>query len=216
MKITVFGATGGVGGQVVRQALDAGHAVTAVVRDAARLQVEHPALEVVTVAGLTEPESLLPALHGSDVALSGVGPRSRKDTTVASTATQGILRAMADSGVRRFVAVSAVPVAPTPPDDTFVSRRIFYPLIKSIFRDIYADLALMEARIRDGGDAWGLDWTVVRPPRLTNRPLTGGYRTVIGANVSRGNFISRADVAHAMLAALADPRTVRQPIGVAN
>ena len=59
------------------------------------------------------------------------------------------------------------------------------------------------------------EWTIVRPPRLVNKPLTGEYRTVVGANVPRGYAISRADVAHLMLAALDNPATVRQAIGIA-
>src|SRR5207253_9568907 len=114
MKLTVFGATGGIGGQVVRQALDAGHTVTAVVRDPARFTPRHAALEVATVPGLTDPAPLRPLLEGRDAGLSGVGPRGRKDGPVASSATAGILRAMEASGVRRFVAVSAVPVGPIP------------------------------------------------------------------------------------------------------
>jgi putative NADH-flavin reductase len=211
MKLTVFGATGGIGGEAVRQALDAGHTVTAVVRDASRLNLTHPALDVLTVPGLTDPEPLCPALAGSDAAISGVGPRSRKDVTVASTATRGILAALQLTGVRRFAAVSAAPVGPTPADDAFLNRRILYPLIRTFLKTIYADLALMEEEIRRSG----LDWTVVRPPRLVDKPMTGTYRTAIGANVSRGNIISRADVAHYLLATLNDPATVRQPIGIA-
>jgi uncharacterized protein YbjT (DUF2867 family) len=212
MKLTVFGATGGIGREVVRQALDAGHTVTAVVRDSSRLAVVHPALEVVVVPGLTDPEPLTAALTGSDAALSGVGPRSRKDTTVASTSTRAILRAMETAGVPRFAAVSAAPVGPIPDEDGFVNRRILYPIIKSLFREIYADLARMEDEIHRSGT----EWTIVRPPRLTDKPRTGTYRTAIGANVPRGNFISRADVAHAMLASLDNPATVNQAIGVAN
>jgi len=85
-------------------------------------------------------------------------------------------------------------------------------MIKSLFREIYADLARMEDEIRRSGT----EWTIVRPPRLTDKPRTGTYRTAIGANVPRGNFISRADVAHAMLVSLDDPATVNQAIGVAN
>ncbi|MFI5896988.1 NAD(P)-dependent oxidoreductase [Actinoplanes sp. NPDC051513] len=94
MRMTVFGATGGIGRHVVRQALDAGHTVTAVVRDSARIDARHRALEVVTVPGLTDPAMLVPALEASDAAISGVGPRHRKDGPVASTATRGILLAM--------------------------------------------------------------------------------------------------------------------------
>jgi len=100
MKLTVFGATGGIGGQVVRQALAAGHEVTAVVRAAGRFDVSHPALEVATVPGLTDPDVLRPALEDSDAVISGVGPRGRKDGPVASNTTRGILAAMEASGVR--------------------------------------------------------------------------------------------------------------------
>ena len=146
--MTVFGATGGIGGHVVRQALAAGHQVTAVVRDPARFDVNHPALEVATVPGLTDPEVLRAVLEGSDAAISGVGPRGRKDGPVASSTTRGILRAMQASGVRRFVAVSAVPVGPVPDGESFVNRRILLPFISAFARDVYADLAEMEAEIR--------------------------------------------------------------------
>jgi len=211
MKVTVFGATGRIGEQVVRQALDAGHKVRAVVRDPARFDVSHPALEVATVPGLTDPEVLRPVLEGSDAAISGVGPRGRKDGPVASSATRGILRAMEASGVRRLVAVSAVPVGPVPEGESFVNRRIVLPLISAFARDVYADLAAMEDEIRRSTT----EWTIVRPPKLVNKPLTGAYRTCVGGNVPRGYSISRADVAHAMLAALDDPATVKQAVGIA-
>lgn len=210
MKLTVFGATGGVGRNLVQQALAAGHTVAAVVRDAARLGLDHPHLDVVTVTGLTDTEPLRPALDGSDAALSGVGARTRKDITVASTATRGILRALESSGVSRFVAVSAVPVGPILDGEGPLGRRVVYPLLRTVFRDIYADLALMESEIM----ASGTEWTIVRPPRLVSKPMTGDYRTVIGGNVPRATSVSRADVAHAMLAALDDPTTVNQAVGI--
>jgi uncharacterized protein YbjT (DUF2867 family) len=211
MKLTVFGATGGIGGHVVRQALDAGHKVTAVVRDPARFRVTHAALEVVTVPGLTDPDVLRPVVDGSDAIISGVGPRGRKDGAVASTTTRSMLSALEASGVRRFVAVSAVPVGPVPDGESFVNRRLLLPFISRLLRDLYADLNAMEDEIRRS-DA---DWTVVRPPKLTDKPLTGTYRVVVGGNVPRGYTISRADTAHAMLAALDDPATFGQPVGVA-
>jgi uncharacterized protein YbjT (DUF2867 family) len=211
MKLTVFGATGGIGGHVVRQALDAGHKVTAVVRDPARFDLSHPALEVATVPDLTDPEAVRPVLEGADAAISGVGPRGRKDGPVASNATRGILRAMEASGVRRFVAVSAVPVGAIPEGESFANRRIVLPFFSALLRDVYADLAAMEEEIRRSTT----QWTVVRPPKLVNKPLSGTYRSVVGGNVPRGYSISRADTAHAMLAALDDPATLGQAVGVA-
>lgn len=69
----------------------------------------------------------------------------------------------------------------------------------------------MEADLRRSRIAW----TVVRPPGLTDAPLTGAYRTAPGADVVRGSAISRADVAHAMLTVVEQAETVRQAIGVA-
>src|SRR5262245_40295469 len=114
MKLTVFGANGRIGEHVVRQALEAGHRVGAVVRASSRLELSHPNLDIIRVPTLTDPEPIWPALVGSDAALSGVGPRHRRDVTVASTATRGILAALKEAGVPHFVAVSAAPVGPTP------------------------------------------------------------------------------------------------------
>lgn len=210
MKLTVFGATGGTGRQVVRQALDAGHSVTAVVRDPARLPVSHPALEVVT-ADVTEPEALHPALAGRDAAISALGASSRKHVGIASAGTRGILHAMEACGVRRFAAVSAVPVGPAPDGEGFLLRRVLTPLLRTLLREVYADLAAMEQEVRRSA----VEWTVVRPPRLLDKPLTGNYRRVVGGNVPRGHSISRADLAHAMLAVLDDAATFKQAAGVA-
>jgi uncharacterized protein YbjT (DUF2867 family) len=105
-----------------------------------------------------------------------------------------------------------MPVGPVPEGERFLGRRVAYPLVRLAFRKVYDDLAAMEADIRRSGTRW----TVVRPPRLTDKPLSGRYRLAFGANVPNGAFVSRADVAHAMLALVDDPRAVDQPVGVAR
>jgi putative NADH-flavin reductase len=90
-------------------------------------------------------------------------------------------------------------------------RHVLSPLIKALLRKHYADLARMEDVLRDSG----LDWIVVRPPRLTDKALTGTYGTANGQNLRGGFLISRADVAHLMLRVLEQPQTIRQAIGVA-
>src|SRR5262245_3236422 len=105
MKLTVFGATGGIGGHMVDQALARGDEVTAVVRDKRRFARRSPSLHVMEVPDLTDVDALRPAVEGRDAAVSGIGPRSRKDTTVASSTGIGIVRALELAGVRRFVAV---------------------------------------------------------------------------------------------------------------
>ncbi|MFI1075178.1 NAD(P)-dependent oxidoreductase [Streptomyces puniciscabiei] len=209
MNLTVFGATGGIGREIVRQALGAGHRVTAVVRDPARLDVTGDALEVFR-ADLADPEELRAAVSGRDAVLSGLGARSRKDAGVATRLTRTVLRAMEAEGVRRLVVVSAGPVGPAAEGDGALDRAM-RGLVSAALKDVYTDLRAMEAELARSAT----DWTSVRPPRLQNKPLTGRYRTVVGGFPRKGRFIARADVAHAMLAMIDDEATVKQGVGVA-
>jgi uncharacterized protein YbjT (DUF2867 family) len=212
VRITVFGASGGIGRQVVQQALDEGDAVTAVVRTTSTFELSHPSLTVVRVPTLIDPDPLVNAVAGSDAVLSSVGPRGPREVTVASTTTRGILAAVERAGVKRFLAVSAVPVGPVPPGDSWWNRRVLLPLVSSLLRGIYGDLAVMEREI----EASATEWTIVRPPRLVNGNATGRFRTTIGGNVPRGRTMRRADVAAAMLRLVGDPATFRQAVGVAR
>jgi putative NADH-flavin reductase len=225
MKLTIFAATGGIGRQILEQAVDAGHDVTAVVRNPQKLPAELPRHVRVVTADLVapNPEALKPAVEGADAVLSGLGATSNSEAGVATLGTRAITAAMKAAGVRRIVVVSAAPIGTVPspgrpnppkhdPGDGFFMRHLGAPLTKAAFRKHYADLAQMEDILR-GSD---LDWTAVRPPRLIDKPLTGTYRTARGQNLRRGIFISRADVAHSMLRALEQPETIKQTIGIAS
>jgi putative NADH-flavin reductase len=143
--------------------------------------------------------------------ISALGPNSRREAGIASAALRSILRAMDASEVRRLAVLSAMPVGPIPDEEGFLFRSVVAPLVRRVLRDVYADLGAMEEEVRRSA----VEWTIVRPPRLTDKPFTGTYRRVIGGNVPRGHAISRADLAHAMLAMLDDPATVKQAVGVA-
>ncbi|MFF4579029.1 NAD(P)-dependent oxidoreductase [Streptomyces sp. NPDC001389] len=215
MKITVFGATGGVGREVVRQALAAGHEVTAVVRDPARLDVPaQERLRVAVVADLTDGSALLPVLAGQDAVVSALGCASNKQARlhpVTGPALRSVVAAMERAGVGRLTAVSAAPLGPDAEGDGVLLRKVGYPLLRWALRDLYADLEVMEAVIA----ASGVRWTVVRPPRLLNRPGAGRYRRALDANVPGGRVIARADVATALLDTLSDPSTTGHAVGVA-
>ena len=222
MKLTIFAATGGIGRQALAQAVAAGHDVTAVVRNPEKLSGE--AARVVTAdLAAADPAALESAVGGADAVLSGLGPRSSAEAGVASRGTSAIVAAMQATHVRRIVVVSAAPIGTVPspgrpkpprhdPGDGFFMRNLFSQLAKAAFREHYADLALMEDILRDSG----LDWTVLRPPRLTDKPQTGTYRTAYGQNLRRGWFVSRADVAHHMLRVLEQPETIKQVLGIGN
>jgi uncharacterized protein YbjT (DUF2867 family) len=219
MKLTIFAATGRIGREAVEQAMAAAHDVTAVVRDPAKLSRE---VRIVRAdLGTPDPAALESAVEGADAVLSCLGPRSMAEVGIASQGTRAIVRAMQAAGARRIVVVSAAPIGTVPspdrpkppkhdPGDGFFIRLVSR-ILKTALRRPYADLALMEDIVRDSG----LDWTVIRPPRLTNKPLTATYRTAYGQNVRRGFFIGRADVAHLMLRVLERSETIKEVIGIA-
>jgi putative NADH-flavin reductase len=206
MRLIIFGATGGTGSALVDAAVAAGHTVTAVVRTASRLAArEHVRVDVL------DSGSLAGVLDGADAACSALGTRRRGPTTVYSAGVTNILEAMNAAGVRRFVGLSAVPVGRRD-QLSAVDRRVLMPLLDILFREGYADMARME-RILRASDS---DWTIVRPPRLTNKPAAGRYRTSIDAPLPRARSIARADLAVAMLGALEDSATVRHVVTVAH
>ena len=227
MKLTIIGATGGVGRQLLAQAVDAGHDITVVARNPANLPsgvLAGSAARVVAAdLAATDPQVLESAVAGADAVLSALGPHSNADAGIAAPGTAAIVTAMRAAGVRRIVAISASPVATTPspgnpdppkhdPGDGFFIRHVGLRIVKTLFGKVYDDLARMEDVLRDSG----LDWTVLRAPQLNGKPFTGNYRTALGRNVRGGFSIPRADVAHCMLAVLDQPDTIGQTIGIAT
>ncbi len=221
MKLTIVGATGGIGRLMLEQAVAAGHEVTAAVRNPANLT--RPVRAVRVDLSQPDPAALESAVAGADAVLSGLGPRSRADAGVAARGTAAIIAAMKETGTRRLIVVSAAPLGTVPspanpnpprndPGDGFFMRNLFSHMAKAMFRAHYADLAVMEDDLR----ASGLDWTIVRPPRLSNRPLSGKYRTAYGRNLRGGWIVPRADVAHLMLRLVDEPDAIAQTVGVAT
>jgi uncharacterized protein YbjT (DUF2867 family) len=222
MKLTIVAATGGIGRHLVQQAVADGHDVTAV----ARHPVGFPdGVRTVTV-DLTQPDmpALATAVRGADAVLSALGPRDpRADAGITSRGTRAIITAMRAEHVRRIIVVSAAPVGPVPmrgqpepprhdPGDGYFMRHLGTPLARAMFGRHYADLAVTEQILRDSG----LEWTVSRPPKLTDKPMTGRYRTAFNRNIRGGFSVPRADVAHHMLATVNQPDTIGQIIGIAS
>src|SRR6266516_4218052 len=158
MKLTIFAATGGVGRQLLEQAVADGHDVTAVARNPGKLTRQ---VRTVTAdLAAADPGALAPAVAGADAVLSGLGPHSNADAGIAAPGTRSIVAAMKATGVRRIVVVSAAPVGtvaspgnPSPPrhdpGDGFFMRYLFSRIAAARFGKVYDDLALMEDVLRD-------------------------------------------------------------------
>lgn len=198
MKVLVLGATGGTGLQVVSQALQQRHAVTAFVRSPERLTISHEHLRVIT-GSVTDDDvrPLAGAIRGQDVVISALGVgTSLKPAGLVSRSVRTIVPAMESEGVRRLIFTSAYGVGATRIDVPLLPRI----LIRLLLRNIYADKAAGEVDLRGSG----LDWTLVYPVTLTNGPRTGVYRVGERLPLRGVPKISRADVADFLLTQASD------------
>lgn len=208
MKLVVLGATGGTGLEIVRQALDQGHSITAFIRSPEPL---NPFANRVNIkqGNLLNANELAKAIIGHDAILSGFGPRvpiAKSEATLLRDFATALTTAMHQANVRRAIIVSTAFLfkdSLVPP--TYLFGRLFFP-------SVVIDAAAMEQIITQSN----LDWTIVRPPQLTDKPLTGKYRIRTGHLPRFGFNISRADVAHFFLKTAPDPASIRKVIGVSN
>lgn len=192
MNITIFGASGRTGRLLVQAALDAGHSVTAFVRDPAKLPVQHMELKVVQ-GDTADAAAVARAVAGADAVISGLGPVKGSPKDLLVTAQRHITTAMQTAGVRRYVLLTGAGVR-DPQDQPKLIDKVFGFLLRLTAADVLKD---SEDGVRLV-QATALDWIVVRGPRLTDGPKTGRYRVgYVGQN--SGTQISRADLADFML-----------------
>lgn len=208
MKLVVLGATGGIGLEIIRQAIEHGHSVTAFVRSPERLNAFNGRIGVLK-GDLLNRSELEAVIEGHSAVLSGFGPRtpvSKADANLLRQFAVALTSAMLNARIPRVVVVSTAFLfrdSMIPPAHLF--GRLFFP-------DLVADASEMEGVISKSG----LDWTIVRPPRLTDRPYTGRYRVKEGRLPSLGFTISRADVADFMIKAVENRSSIGQIIGVSG
>jgi putative NADH-flavin reductase len=208
MKLVVLGATGGTGLEIVRRAVEQAHSVTAFVRSTERLK---PFLDRITVrqGDLLCRDELAEAIRGHEAVLSGFGPRlpiSKTDEDLLHRFAHTLTSAMLHVGVGRVVVESTAFLfkdSIVPP--TYLFGRLF-------FSGVVVDASAMEHVLRKSG----LDWTIVRPPKLTDSPYTGKYRVREGHLPRFGFNISRADVADCFIKAVKNPATIGKVLGASN
>jgi putative NADH-flavin reductase len=208
MRVLIIGATGGTGRQLVSQALESGHGVTAFVRTPDRLQIRHERLTFAQGNVLGYP-SLEAAVRGQDAVLSALGhKRWFYPNRILSAGTRNLVQAMETHGVRRLVCETALGIADSRGRAGLSYTLFVAPLILPFY---FRDKERQEAVIR----ASSLDWVIVRPGALTNGPRRGVYRH--GPHVGHWLWtcrISRADVAEFMLRQLTDTTYLRSCPGI--
>lgn len=210
MHIVVAGATGATGRLVVEQAIEDGHEVTALVRDASRFtgseSVHLIEADVVSGGGVDLPQS-------ADVVISALGKRSAKDRDpVCESGVRHLLAAMKQAGLSRIVVISAAPVLRSGEGEGRFSRWVLGPLVRLWGRHIYPDITRMEEVLQTAGD-W-CEWTIIRPGYLTDSTEIGRYQLVAEANDPANT--RRPDLAAALLAVVGDPSAVGRAFGIGS
>lgn len=208
MKIVVIGATGRIGKEIVSQGLERGHTVTALARSPEKLTIRHERL-IIRKADAASENDLSQSVDGQDAIFSALGPVAGKSESnfILRESARAVIQAMKTNGARRILFVSA---------SLLFSKGLpggpLVPIIRYILRAHLRDAKAME----EIAQASGLDWTVARPPRLTDKNESD-YRSRVNAfPVNGSGTLARKAVAKFMLDALEQKKHIREIVGVAR
>ena len=203
MNLLIIGASRGIGAQLLKQSLQAGHVVTALARHFQELP-HHPERLRAISGDILDEAQVREAMAGQEAVCLTIGMGvTLKPVTVFSQGTRNVLAAMAEHKVQRLLCITGIGAGDSKGHGGFLYDRIFKPLL---LKTIYEDKDRQEALIK----ASDTDWTIVRPGFLTNGPLTGNYRVITDVSGVTAGKISRADVAHFLLAELSANRYLGQ------
>jgi putative NADH-flavin reductase len=198
MKIAIIGASRGIGSELLKAAIAAGHKVTALVRDPATLDISNPGLKVIK-GNILDPSSVADAIAGQEAICVCIGiPPTRKPVDVFSRGTQNILDAIGKESNQKLILVTGIGAGDSKGHGGFFYDRILNPLLLATN---YADKDRAESIVK----ASNVEWLIVRPGFLTNDPRTGTYRAIENLSGITAGKISRADVADFILKQLASP-----------
>jgi putative NADH-flavin reductase len=194
MKIAIFGASGRTGLLLTFQALNQGHEVTAYTRSPRKISITHKNIRIIE-GELQDYDRIKAAVSGQDIVMCTLGVENNKPSTLLSEATRLILKAMEESGVKRFICMSSTGVLDN--DGGFWFGRILIPLfLKHVFEDKKRQLEV----IRQSKS----EWVIIRPVGLTDSPKTGRYK--INEGLATSWKIPRNDVADFMLKLTTDKK----------
>jgi len=203
MQLVIFGATGTVGRQVVQQALEQGHTVTAFARSFDKFDIQHSELRLAP-GDVLDASAVEQAIQGKDAVICVLGAGKKLNSTIRSEGTRQIIQAMKKVGLRRLICLSTLGAGESWSNLDFYWKYVMFGFI---LRQVFADHERQEALVRHSN----LDWTLVRPGALTDGPRTGEYRHSFPSSDRTITLqISRADVADFILKQLSDQSSLYQ------
>lgn len=199
MRIAILGASGRTGQQLVRQALDAGHEVFALVRRPESFPIQHEKLTVLHGDAMNR-QDVEKVVKKGEVVLSVLGYSKGSSRDVQSVATRYIITSMYQFGKRRLITLTNTYI-PFQQDGNGLGQRFKRIMFQLFSGSTYRDTLDAAQAIKKSS----LDWTIVRTARLTDGPHTGGYDVIVGSS-----HISRANAADFMLKHLEDKTYIHE------
>lgn len=207
--IALFGGTGKTGQHVVRQGLDRGYKIKVLARNPGKLTVENPNLEIIQ-GDVHDASAVEQVISGSDVVINVVGHTKNSAKNVQTVATENILSAMKKHNLNRIISLSGAGLD-SPKDINHFGRKMVKFVMKLMAKDILKD-AENHYEVLKKSDT---DWTIARPPRLTNGPHTGKYK-VGYLKLGAGDKLSRANLADFLLQLVEDDQYSKEMPNVTN
>ncbi|CAH0176910.1 hypothetical protein SRABI27_01745 [Pedobacter sp. Bi27] len=208
-KILVFGGSGGTGKHFIEQALNAGYAITAIVRNPHAFAIVHQNLKVIK-GDVLIPHTYEKEFDGHEAVVSCLGIPKIQQTTLYSSGIRNIVNIMEKSYPKRLICISSGALD-IPPKSSFIMTFLLKHVLQKLYKPVYADMRIMEGIIKTSG----LDWTIVRAPKLTDGKATGKYKNITGLPLGGIPKISRADLADFMFTHLVDSGTFKSTIDIA-
>lgn len=206
MKVIIFGSTGSVGKQIVLQALQSRHTVTAFARSIEKLQdIQHPNLKIVN-GDVLNFDSVVQAIEEQDAVFCALG--AGRKGLVRSQGTFNIIQAMKETGVNRLICQSTLGCGDSWQNLNFFWKRIMFGWF---LKEAFKDHQLQEKYVKESN----LNWTVVRPGAFTEGKITGNYHHGFSSTDKHIKLkVSRPDVALFMLTQLTTDQYLKQTPGL--
>ncbi|MDQ0639721.1 putative NADH-flavin reductase [Pedobacter sp. W3I1] len=208
-KILVFGGSGGTGKHFIEQALNAGCTVTAIIRNPYDFTMVHQNLKVIK-GDVLIPKTYEKEFDEHEAVVSCLGIPKIQQTTLYSSGIRNIVNMMEKSNSKRLICISSGALD-IPPNSSFIMTFLLRNVLQKLYKPIYSDMRMMEGIIKMSG----LDWTIVRAPKLTNGKATGQYRNITGLPLGGIPKISRADLAAFIFTHIIDRGTFKSTVDVA-
>ena len=195
MHIALFGGSGRTGVAFVPKAVAAGHTISLLARSPEKVAYSDAGLKVIE-GDVLDQASVRSVVEGSDAVVSLLGHTKNGSNQVQTVGTRYIVRTMQENGIRRIISMSGGGLPFGKDEPKFVDKA-FRGVMGLFFKDVLHD-AKGHADVLQRS---GLDWTIVRAPRLVNEPDRGAYN-VGYVGTTGGSKISRGDVADFILQVL--------------